>query len=69
MPVRTITLQFAGSHLCPAWKETMREHTLCIPGPSCLKVFNAIHQINRYPVDSVVWVVKTNILDRYLSGG
>ena len=33
------------------------------------KVDNAIHQINHYPVDSVVCFVKTYLLDSDLSGG
>ena len=48
--------------------------TLCYSGfPDLVlvvrKMDNAIHQINHYPVDSVVCFVNTYLLDSDLSGG
>ena len=41
---------------------------ICL-APVVRKVDNAIHRINRYPVNSVVCVVNTYPLDSDLSGG
>ena len=41
---------------------------ICL-APVVRKVDNAIHRINRYPVNSVVCVVNTYSLDSDLSGG